>query len=134
LRLRLRIRMQKEMKKHVRIVLVILCLTSVCHIFVVAQNQHTKVDSTLTYVDSMNVWRPSLDWGQYKKMSTSAYPIRMYVTGHVVKIESDHNQVLPIYNQNGVFLMAMRLSKGMNSLAGLPRGWYFVNNRPVKIN
>jgi AraC-like DNA-binding protein len=73
------------------------------------------------------------DMGLQRRMSTSAYPVQLQVNGRFVRIQSDHDQILPIYNENGVFYMAMRLKKGTNWLSGLPRGSYFINNRPVKI-
>ena len=69
-----------------------------------------------------------------RKMSTSVYPVQISVTGRVVQIQSDHNQLLPIYNQNGVLYLTARLNKGKNWLGGLPRGSYFINNRPITIN
>ena len=52
----------------------------------------------------------------------------------MVRIQSEHSQILPIYRQNGSFYMVMRLNKGVNWLNGLPRGRYFINNRPIAIN
>lgn len=69
-----------------------------------------------------------------RKMSTSAYPVQLNVIGRAVQIQSDHSQLLPIYNQNGVLYMTARLNKGTNWLGGLPRGKYFINNRPITIN
>ena len=43
-------------------------------------------------------------------------------------------ELLPIYNQNGVLYLTARLNKGTNWLGGLPRGRYFINNRPITIN
>ena len=67
------------------------------------------------------------------KMSTSVYPVQITVTGRAVRIQSDHDQLLPIYTQAGVLYLTARLSKGTNWLSGLPRGHYFINNRPVNI-
>ena len=69
-----------------------------------------------------------------RKMNTSAFPVQINVTGRVVQIQSDHSQLLPIYNGNGVLYMTARLNKGKNWLGGLPRGRYFINNRPITIN
>lgn len=69
-----------------------------------------------------------------QKMSTSAFPVQITVTGRVVQIQSDHNQLLPIYTKNGVLYLTARLNKGTNWLGGLPRGLYFINNRPITIN
>jgi hypothetical protein len=69
-----------------------------------------------------------------RKMNTSTYPVQISVTGRVVQIQSDHNQLLPIYNAGGVLYMTARLTKGKNWLGGLPRGQYFINNRPITIN
>ncbi len=68
------------------------------------------------------------------RMSTTMFPIQMTVIRRAIKIKSDHSQMLPIYHQNGAFYMAMRLNKGVNWLTGLPRGRYFINNKPISIN
>ena len=69
-----------------------------------------------------------------RKMSTSAYPVKITVTGRAVQIQSDHNQLLPIYTRNGVLYLTTRLNKGTNWLGGLPQGHYFINNKPITIN
>ncbi len=69
-----------------------------------------------------------------RKMNTSAFPVHITVTGRMVQIQSDRNQLLPIYTRNGVLYLTARLSKGTNFLGGLPRGHYFINNRPITIN
>ena len=69
-----------------------------------------------------------------RKMSTSVYPVQITVTGRMVQIQSDHGQLLPIYNQNGILYLTARLNKGTNWLGGLPKGHYFINNRPITIN
>ena len=68
-----------------------------------------------------------------RKMNTSAFPVQISVTGRVVQIQSDRSQLLPIYNQNGILYLTARLNKGTNWLGGLPRGRYFINNRPITI-
>lgn len=69
-----------------------------------------------------------------RKMNTSAFPVQITVTGRVVQIQSDRNQLLPIYTGNGVLYLTARLNKGTNWLGGLPLGHYFINNRPITIN
>ncbi len=73
------------------------------------------------------------DMGVQRRMNTSLYPVQMQVSGRAVLIKSDYNQILPIYTRSGSFYMAMRLNKGSNWLNGLPRGTYFINNRPVTV-
>lgn len=68
-----------------------------------------------------------------RRMSTSAYPVRIEVHGRAVMLHSDHVQLLPIYTRGGVLKMTIRLNKGTNWLSGLPRGNYFINNRPVAV-
>lgn len=68
-----------------------------------------------------------------RKMSTSAYPVKIETHGRVVMIHSDYVQLLPIYTRGGVLKMTLRLEKGTNWLNGLPRGNYFINNRPVTV-
>lgn len=83
--------------------------------------------------DSLTFPRSLQDFRERSRMTVSAYPVRMYVDGRVLRIHSDYNQILPIYTQSGSFYMAMRLSKGTNWLSGLPRGRYFINNRLLTI-
>lgn len=73
------------------------------------------------------------DVSQRRKMSRSAFPVQISKMGNALKIQSDHNQILPIYTESGTFYMVMRLNKGTNWLSGLPRGRYFINNRIVSI-
>ena len=74
------------------------------------------------------------DLGRTGRMSSSTFPVKIQTIGRAVQIQSDHNQILPIYTSTGVFFMAVRLTKGVNWLNGLPRGHYFINNRPITIN
>ena len=67
------------------------------------------------------------------KMRSSAYPVQISVIGRAIQIQSDRNQLLPIYTQNGVLYLTARLNKGTNWLGGLPRGRYFINNKPITI-
>lgn len=83
--------------------------------------------------DTMMAPFVSLEMPSGGKMSTSAYPIQITITGRAVRIQSDHDQLLPIYTRSGVLYLTARLSKGTNWLSGLPRGHYFINNRPVNI-
>ena len=84
--------------------------------------------------DSLVMAMPSPEMPSTRKMNTSAYPVQISVTGRVVQIQSDRNQLLPIYTQNGILYLTARLNKGTNWLGGLPRGHYFINNRPITIN
>lgn len=84
--------------------------------------------------DSLVVAIPSLEMPSSRKMNTSVFPVQISVMGRVVQIQSDRNQLLPIYNQNGVLYLTARLNKGKNWLGGLPKGRYFINNRPITIN
>ena len=84
--------------------------------------------------DSLVMARPSPEMPSTRKMSSSAYPVQITVTGRVVQIQSDHSQLLPIYTQGGALYLTARLNKGKNWLGGLPRGRYFINNRPITIN
>lgn len=83
--------------------------------------------------DSLLFPRTMMDFKTRRKMNVSAYPVQMYVEGKVVRIHSNYSQILPIYTRNGTFYMAMKLNKGTNWLTGLPRGQYFINNRPLTI-
>lgn len=74
------------------------------------------------------------DLGRTNRMSCSTFPVKIHTSGRAVQIQSDHNQILPIYTRGGAFYMAVRLNKGVNWLNGLPRGNYFINNRPITIN
>lgn len=84
-------------------------------------------------VDTVAQQRVATDVVQPRKMSNSAFPVQVSVTGRALRIVSEHNQILPIYTESGTFYMVMKLTKGTNWLNGLPRGRYFVNNRPITI-
>lgn len=86
-----------------------------------------KADTTLL-VDKMR------DLGQTGRMSCSPFPVKIHTSGRAIQIQSDHSQILPIYTRAGAFYMVVRLNKGVNWLNGLPRGHYFINNRPITIN
>ena len=73
------------------------------------------------------------EFGHHHKMNISVYPVQMTVTRRSLRVYSDHNQILPIYRQNGTFYMVMRLNKGVNWINGLPSGQYFINNKPIVI-
>lgn len=83
--------------------------------------------------DTLQQRTSSRDLRSDRRMSTSAYPVKIEVHGRAVMIHSDHVQLLPIYTRGGVLKMTLRLNKGTNWLNGLPRGNYFINNRPVAI-
>ena len=74
------------------------------------------------------------DFGRTGRMSCSTFPVKIHTSGRAVQIQSDYSQILPIYTRTGAFFMAVRLNKGVNWLNGLPRGHYFINNRPITIN
>lgn len=95
--------------------------------------QHTANPPKIE-VDTTNLQNQMRDLGIRQRMSTSAFPIQMHISGRSIRVVSDHKQILPIYTQSGAFYMAMRLNKGTNWLTGLPRGHYFINNRPIRIN
>ena len=83
--------------------------------------------------DSLVVVMPSPEMPSSRKMSTSAFPVQITVTGRMVQIKSDRSQLLPIYTSDGVLYLTARLNKGTNWMGGLPRGRYFINNRPITI-
>lgn len=68
------------------------------------------------------------------KMSHSVSPIRVHVVGKSIRIESSEKQILPIYNQKGMFYLLFRLNKGTNWLNGLPKGGYYINGKLVNVN
>lgn len=84
--------------------------------------------------DTLVVDAPNPEMPSSRKMNTSAYPVQINVMGRAVQVQSDRNQLLPIYTQNGLLYLTARLNKGTNWLGGLPRGRYFINNRPITIN
>lgn len=84
--------------------------------------------------DTLSMAARMSDLGTSRRMMTSAQPVRIHVVGRAVQIQSDNSQILPIYTRNGTFYMAARLNKGVNWISGLPRGHYFINNRPVTID
>jgi len=84
--------------------------------------------------DTLVVAVPNPEMPSSRKMNTSAFPVQINVMGRVVQIQSDHNQLLPIYTHSGVLYLTARLNKGTNWLGGLPKGSYFINNKPITIN
>ena len=86
-----------------------------------------KMDTT-TLADKMQ------DFGRTGRMSCSTFPVKIHIIGRAVQIQSDHNQILPIYKRDGAFYMVLRLNKGLNWFNELPSGHYFINNRPITIN
>ena len=84
--------------------------------------------------DTLVVDVPNAEMPSSRKMSMSAYPVKISIIGRGVQIQSDHNQLLPIYTHSGVLYLTARLNKGTNWLSGLPRGRYFINNRPITIH
>lgn len=94
----------------------------------VRRKRVTAKQDTIPLADKMQ------DMGRTGRMSCSTFPVKIHTSGRAVQIQSDHNQILPIYTRAGAFYMVVRLNKGMNWLNGLPRGHYFINNRPITIN
>ena len=90
-----------------------------------------KASRTNTIVDKQRTHRETTLSGQ--KMASSTFPVRMTVKGSALCVTSEYNQLLPIYTRGGTFYMAMRLTKGLNWLNGLPRGRYLINNRLISI-
>lgn len=93
-----------------------------------------KDTSVVRVADSLKTERSLQDLWTGRRMSLSVYPVEMNVHGRALKLRSDHNQILPIYTRSGAFYMVVRLSKGTNWVNGLPRGTYFINNKPITIN
>lgn len=69
-----------------------------------------------------------------RRMSMSPFPVELKTMGRALRIRSGHEQLLPIYTSAGTLYMAVRITKGINWLNGLPRGKYFINNQAVTIN
>ncbi|MBO7067748.1 MAG: hypothetical protein J6W52_03585 [Bacteroidaceae bacterium] len=88
----------------------------------------------VTKPDTTSLVAKIQDFGQTGRMSCSTFPVKIHTSGRAVQIQSEHSQILPIYTRTGAFYMAVRLNKGVNWLNGLPRGHYFINNRPITIN
>lgn len=84
--------------------------------------------------DTVTLAEKMQDLGRSGRMSCSTFPVKISTSGRAVQVQSDHNQILPIYTRTGAFYMAVRLNKGVNWVNGLPRGHYFINNRPITIN
>ncbi len=111
---------------------VLMCLVSAT----ISANAHNRFAHNATVAPDTSSVRmdKSLEQDNPHRMRTSAYPVQLKISNRSVRIQSEHSQLLPIYRQNGSFYMVMRLSKGVNWLNGLPRGRYFINNKPIAIN
>ena len=90
------------------------------------KKKKTSPDSTTEVAKSTEVKNT-------RKMVTSSFPVRIQVTVNAIQIYSEHSQILPIYTASGAFYMATRVNKGVTWINGLPRGRYFINNKPVTI-
>lgn len=121
--------MRRSLKK--RIWLLLLAALVCCPAWGAARKRKQR---TYRAPDTLVLAMPSPELSSSRKMNTSAYPVQISVQGRAVQVQSDHAQLLPIYNQFGVLYLTARLSKGRNWLGGLPRGKYFINNRPITIN
>ena len=84
--------------------------------------------------DTVTLAEKMQDFGRTGRMSCSTFPVKIHTIGRAVQIQSDHNQILPIYKRDGAFYRVVHLNKGLNWLNGLPSGHYFINNRPITIN
>ena len=111
----------------------VLCLWTLASVPVCRAGKGRDVLRHALPADTLQQRTSSKDIRRGHRMSTSAYPVRIETHGRVVMIHSDHVQLLPIYTRGGVLKMTLRLKKGTNWLSGLPRGNYFINNRPVAI-
>lgn len=89
-------------------------------------HRHRNADTVQTIIKAPEIYTG-------RGMMTSAYPVKISITGRAVRIQSDRSQLLPIYTQSGALYLTARLNKGTNWLSGLPNGYYFINNRPVCI-
>jgi hypothetical protein len=119
------------MLKSIVVRLIVLSMTLLVLLPIGASMRKKRVPAkpdTISLVDKMQ------DLGRTGRMSCSTFPVKIHTSGRAVQIQSDHNQILPIYTREGAFFMAVRLNKGVNWLNGLPRGHYFINNRPITIN
>ncbi len=67
------------------------------------------------------------------KMLNSAYPVSIQLKGTRLCVTSKYVQLLPVYNERGVFYGMFRLNKGTNWIGGLPSGVYFINGRKVMV-
>lgn len=67
------------------------------------------------------------------KMLNSTFPVTIQLKGTRICVTSKYVQLLPVYNEKGVFYGMFRLNKGTNWISGLPRGVYFINNRKISI-
>ena len=107
------------------------CILALTLASVTASAERRKL--SVTRPDSLPQQLTSRDMRRGKRMNTSTYPVKIETHGHAVMIHSDHTQLLPIYTRSGVLKMTLRLNKGTNWLNGLPRGTYFINNKPITI-
>ncbi len=111
------------------VVISLLGLTfATAHILVESSTQNQVQEDTIKETNRLR------ELPQTLHMTASLYPVMIKSQGRTVMIRSDHAQLLPVYTGNGSFYMMWRLSKGVNWLNGLPRGRYFINNRPITVN
>lgn len=113
-----------------------ICLLALAAALCLPADGATRKRKKRTYraPDSLVVPYVPVELSTRQGMSSSVFPVQISVSGRVVQIQSDHNQLLPIYTQGGVLYLTARLNKGKNWIGGLPKGKYFINNRPITIN
>ena len=118
------------MKKHHissrHIILLVLALTSTIALAY-------KQSSNRLPQDSLTVSGRSWNENPSGRMARSAYPVKLSVKGRNLRINSKHEQILPIYTQGGTLYLAIQLTPGVNWLYGLPQGRYHINNRTINI-
>lgn len=68
------------------------------------------------------------------RKATSAVPVSITVKGCYLSVVSPRTQMLPVYSFTGTYYCAFKLNKGTNTINGLPRGTYVINNHKYTIS
>lgn len=109
------------------------CLLAVAIMFISNWAMAERKTVSRMTKDSLTITATPWQETSSKRMAQSAYPVKLRVQGHSLRITSKHEQVLPIYTQGGTLYLAMQLTPGVNWLNGLPSGRYRINNRTIRV-
>jgi hypothetical protein len=72
---------------------------------------------------------PQVELDFTKRLASSPKPVSIKIQGSKLFVQSEANQLLPVYRKTGAFYCAFKLTKGTNILSGLPKGIYVINNK-----
>lgn len=115
-----------------RVMAIVAVVTMIANVAIAVGRNEVKHVSSVDSVRTVIVNSRS-EVNTFGRMYHSAFPVKMEVKGMRIKVQSECQQVLPIYTKRGDLFMNVQLTRGTNWLSGLPRGSYRINNRTINI-